>query len=215
MISLVLLFISGSAALVYQTLWVKQLSIIVGVDVYAVTMAVSAFFTGLALGSAIFGKYADKMKQPFILYALLEAGVAVTGIVCTITLAKSPPLFACLQKSFGPAAWLLPFGVIGLPAFLMGGTIPVLLRAIQPHDNGVGHMSGLFYAANTAGAIIGTLAVPFYLVPVFGIQGAAFIAAAANVSAGALAAFKGQKRRKPDRSYQLRHRKNHAIRTVP
>ena len=195
MISLVLLFISGSAALVYQTLWVKQLSIIVGVDVYAVTMAVSAFFTGLALGSAILGQYADKMKHPFILYALLEAGVAVTGIVCTIILAKSPPLFACLQKSFGPAAWLLPFGVIGLPAFLMGGTIPVLLRAIQPHDNGVGHMSGLFYAANTAGAIIGTLAVPLYLVPVFGIKGAAFIAAAANVSACALAAFKGQKKK--------------------
>src|SRR4029077_15119486 len=49
-----LLFLSGTAALIYQLLWIKQLSLIVGVDVYAVTTAVSAFFGGLAVGSAIF-----------------------------------------------------------------------------------------------------------------------------------------------------------------
>ena len=50
MMPTVLLFLSGVAALVYQTLWVKQLALIVGVDVYAVTTAVRAFFPGLAIG---------------------------------------------------------------------------------------------------------------------------------------------------------------------
>ena len=54
MIAAILLFVSGAAALVYQTLWVKQLGLVVGVDVYAVTTTVSAFFAGLALGSAFF-----------------------------------------------------------------------------------------------------------------------------------------------------------------
>ena len=47
-----LLFFSGVAALVYQAIWIKQLALVVGVDVYAVTTGVSGFFAGLALGSA-------------------------------------------------------------------------------------------------------------------------------------------------------------------
>ena len=50
------LFASGAAALIYQLLWIKQLSLVVGVDVYAVTIAVSAFFAGLAAGSALLGR---------------------------------------------------------------------------------------------------------------------------------------------------------------
>ena len=53
-----LLFASGTAALVYQVVWIKQLSLVVGVDVYAVTTGVSAFFAGLALGGALFGRWA-------------------------------------------------------------------------------------------------------------------------------------------------------------
>ena len=53
-----LLFFSGVSALVYQTIWIKQLTLVVGVDVYAVTTGVSGFFAGLALGSFAFGRFA-------------------------------------------------------------------------------------------------------------------------------------------------------------
>ena len=66
------LFASGAAALIYQLLWIKQLSLVVGVDVYAVTIAVSAFFAGLAAGGALFGRLADGMVRPLRLYVLLE-----------------------------------------------------------------------------------------------------------------------------------------------
>jgi hypothetical protein len=52
----VLTFFSGMAALIYQTLWVKQLSLVVGVEVYAVTTGVAVFFVGLALGNFWFGR---------------------------------------------------------------------------------------------------------------------------------------------------------------
>ena len=67
-----LLFFSGLAALVYQTIWIKQLMLVVGVDVHAVTTGVSGFFAGLALGSALVGRLADRSRSPLHLYAGLE-----------------------------------------------------------------------------------------------------------------------------------------------
>ena len=79
MVLALLLFASGAAALVYQILWIKQLSLVVGVDVHAVTTGVSAFFAGLALGGVLFGRWADRLPRPFLLYAFLELGVAVSA----------------------------------------------------------------------------------------------------------------------------------------
>ena len=104
-LAIVLLFLSGAAALVYQTLWVKQLALVVGVDVYAVSTAVAAFFAGLALGSAMLGRQADRAMHPFALYAVLEVGVALLGVGATLALAHSPRL----QASVAP--WCTLAGV--------------------------------------------------------------------------------------------------------
>src|SRR5271168_48892 len=74
------LFFSGTAALIYQVLWIRELSLVVGVEVYSISVAVSAFFAGLAAGGALLGRVADQWKRPLLLYGVLETGVAVTGI---------------------------------------------------------------------------------------------------------------------------------------
>ena len=180
MLPAILLFISGAAALVYQTLWVKQLGLVVGVDVYAVTTTVSAFFAGLAIGSAVIGRRVDRTARPLLMIAGLEIGIAILGLGGTLALSRSPQVFVNLKTAIGILAWALPFALIGLPAFLMGGTLPALIRAIAPEDKSVGRASGFLYAANTLGAIVGTLAVPFFLVPAFGINGTAMAAASCN-----------------------------------
>src|SRR5437762_8602114 len=177
-----LLFGSGTTALVYETLWVKQLGRLVGVEVHAVSIALSAFFAGLALGGALLGRLADRVSRPVRLYAQLEAGVAALGVVSTLVLARSAPLFVALQDSVGPLAWALPFGLVGLPAFLMGGTLPALLRSLHPEADAVASTTGVLYAANTAGAVLGTLATPFLLVPAFGIEGTGFFSAALGLA---------------------------------
>ena len=126
---------SGTAALIYQLLWIKQLSLVVGVDVYAVTIAVSAFFAGLAAGGALFGRLADRLGRPLRLYALLELGVGSLGILTTLALAKVAPLFALLEDRSGAVAWVIPFALVGLPALVMGGTYPVLVRRIKQDPN--------------------------------------------------------------------------------
>src|SRR5262249_24968173 len=99
-----LLLASGFAALVYETLWVKQLGRVVGAEVHAVTIALSAFFAGLALGGALFGRLADRAPRPVRLYALLEAGVAVVGVLATLALARSSTPFVALRESVGSLA---------------------------------------------------------------------------------------------------------------
>ncbi len=175
-----ILFFSGLAALIYQTLWVKQLALVVGVEVYAVTIGISAFFAGLALGNWGIGRWVDRAKNALWIYSALEFGIAITGVGATWALARSDRLFVGLQDTVGWLAWVWPFLLVGLPATLMGGTLVVLLRACQPVAGFVGRTSGWLYAANTAGAIAGTLITAFYLIANLGIQHTAWVAAAIN-----------------------------------
>jgi predicted membrane-bound spermidine synthase len=188
LICALLLFVSGGAALIYQVLWIKQLSLVVGVEVYAITTGVSAFFAGLAFGGLAFGRLADRLTRPVLLYAGLELLVAVLGIGATYGLGNAAGLFARLEAQFGLLAWLLPFALVGIPAFLMGGTLPVLMRAIGPATGQLGRAGGRLYAANTAGAIAGTVLTAFVLIPWLGVRGTAFAAASLNLLA-ALAAL--------------------------
>src|SRR5262245_13439612 len=181
-----LLFLSGGSALVYQLLWIKQLSIVVGVDVYAVTIAISAFFVGLGGGGLYCGRAADRNPRPLRLYAAIEAATALMAVGATFVLARSAAVFAAAQTHLGPAAWLLPFALVGVPALLMGGTLPVLARADS--SPAVARSGGSLYAANTLGAVAGVLAAAFLLIPRFGLFGSALVAGAGNVLAG-LAAF--------------------------
>jgi spermidine synthase len=174
-----LAFLSGAAALTYQVLWVRQLATVVGVDVYAVTTCVSAFFAGLALGSLWFGRLADRSAHPLRTYSLLELAIGLTAVLSTIALSHAALLFTLLQEKTGPLAWLLPFLLVGAPAFLIGGTLPLLFRAWNPPSN-IPQGGGLLYAANTAGGIAGALLTPFLFIGAFGLRGTSCIAALLN-----------------------------------
>ena len=124
------LLISGAAALINQVLWIRQLSLVVGVEAYSITIAVSGFFAGLAAGSFALGRIADRWRRPWRLYGILEALTAVTAITVTFALPHAALPFVVLQAHTGPLAWLLPFLLVGTPAFLMGGTLPVMIRCL-------------------------------------------------------------------------------------
>lgn len=184
-----LLFLSGLSALVYQTLWVKQLSLVVGTDVHAVTIAVSAFFAGLAAGGYVFGRWADRVRRPVLLFVVIESSVGLLGVGATLALANAPRLFAAVEGAAGPAAWLLPFALVGVPAAVMGSSLPVLVRVLADRTGQLGTAGGRLYAANTGGAVVGTLLTAFVLIPQFGVLGSSLAAAGINVAAalGALA----------------------------
>jgi spermidine synthase len=160
----------------------------VGIDVYAVTIGVSAFFAGLGLGGYLFGRRGDRCARPLILYAELEMGVALSGVAATFGLAHSARVFNALELRFGILAWGIPILLVGLPAVVMGGVLPVIVRLASSHRQ-IGAAGGFLYATNTAGAILGVLLAPFLLLPWLGVQRSALAAATVNLTAalGALA----------------------------
>lgn len=182
-----LLFLSGSAALIYQVLWIRQLSLVVGVEVYSITVAVSAFFAGLAAGGALLGRMADRWKRPLLLYALLEAGVALAGVAATVALGDAAAPFVALEERAGVLAWALPFVLVGAPAFLMGGTLPVAIRSQAYGLAQIAKVGGWVYAANTAGGVAGALLSSFVFLPWLGVRGTALAAAVMNLAAAGIA----------------------------
>jgi len=200
-----LLFFSGVAALIYQAIWIKQLTLVVGVDVYAITTGISGFFAGLAVGSAVFGRLADRLINPLRVYVALELGIAVLGVASTIALAHAAPIFVAMQSSVGPLAWIVPFALVAVPAALMGETLPPLLAALRPEPGTIGRLTGQLYASNTGGAIVGALLTILAVVPAFGIRGASMFAASINLALAAaailvLAGRRGHKARQRTRS---------------
>ncbi|WP_234822873.1 spermidine synthase [Ensifer adhaerens] len=182
-----MLFLSGTAALVFQVLWIKQLSLVTGVDVYAVSTGISAFFLGLALGSFVLGRAGDRSRQPLRLYALLETGVAMLGAGVTFILSRIAPVFVAIEGTSPLAAWALLIVIVATPAFLMGGTLPVLLRALNASPGGVATKGGRLYAANTLGAIVGCLSVSFLLVPALGVRATGLAASGLGLVAAVIA----------------------------
>ena len=180
-----LLLLSGSTALAYQTLWIKQLTLVVGIEVFAVSIGVAAFFAGLATGAAIIGLGVDRSSRPLLWYAGLEAGVAVLGLGTTLLMPLIPGPFVWLDSSVGALAWLLPTAMVAVPAFCMGGTLPAAMRSLLPADEALGRDAGSLYAWNTAGAVAGALLTPFALVPALGVRGAGLaVALACLLTAG-------------------------------
>ena len=194
LIPALLLCTSGAAALVYQVLWIKQLSLVVGVEVYAITTGISAFFAGLAIGGWLFGRWADRLQQPVLLYAGLEVLVAILGVGATVAMSLAASPFAWLQSHVGLLAWLLPFALVGIPAVLMGGTLPVLVRSLAADP---GKAGGQLYAANTLGAIVGTLLAAFVLIATLGVRGSALFAAMLNLLAATAALWLQRQRPTP------------------
>src|SRR6266480_320482 len=69
---LLLFFCSGATALVYEVVWSKYLSLMLGSTIYAQTIVLAVFMGGLALGNRLIGSRSDLLQKPLAAYGLLE-----------------------------------------------------------------------------------------------------------------------------------------------
>src|SRR5438309_10347239 len=134
-VGLLCFFFSGVAGLVYEVVWTRMLTQIFGNTTYAIATVLSAFMAGLAIGSYLFGQIADRGKNDFLLYGVLEAGVGVYGFLV-------PWIFKTAQKVYGPifglnqnyhflfnfVLFFLSFVLYVHPTILIGATQQVLCR---------------------------------------------------------------------------------------
>jgi spermidine synthase len=182
-----LFFLSGGSALVYQVAWQRILALASGVGVFSVSVIVAAFLLGLGAGSHAGGELSLRLSRSrcLIAFAMAEAGVGVLGLL-------SPWLYHDLVAVHGVHLYATRTGTALVhtlalfpPTFLMGLSLPLLVRGVVRDAASASRTISVLYAVNMAGAAAGALAAPWLLVPAFGFDGACRAAALGNLAAAA------------------------------
>jgi spermidine synthase len=188
-----LFFASGAAALVYEVLWGKELGRLFGVGAYAAAATLAVFFGGLAAGGVVWGRRTERMRNPLRQYARLEAAIGLSALLYFLLIdlyrALLPLLGAIADR---PAPLLLvklglATAILFPPAFLIGGTLPVVAHALVRERSDLGTRVTALYAVNTLGAAAGALAAGFVLPRLLGYAGSYLVAIASNWLVAALA----------------------------
>ncbi len=188
-LSLLLLLFAGSgcSALIYEIVWYQLLQLVIGSSAISLGVLLATFMGGLCAGSLTLPRLKWAQNQhPLRVYAKIEFGIALCGVLVLFGM----PLFDGVYTAavgHGLPAILLRAIVCGLclipPTFLMGASLPAAARWIETTPEGVSWM-GMLYGANTGGAVFGCLLAGFYLLRVFDMGMATFVAAALNVAVG-------------------------------
>lgn len=189
-----LLFASGALALIYELLWLRRFTVLFGASAPAASATLSAIFFGFAIGSAMIGARAPRLRKHWRAYGLLEIGIGLAALPVAPLLSLYGRFYGSLYLHFAhaPAVFLaiktvLAMAAILLPCLLMGGSVPLLSQAFAGARERAGIIGSSFYAVNIAGAVIGAVSVPFLLLPVLGARGSYFGAIAGNLLIGLLA----------------------------
>jgi predicted membrane-bound spermidine synthase len=160
-------FASGFAAVLYQTIWQRLLTLFGGADLQSITIIVSAFMAGLGFGNLTGGHLADRLsaRQRVLLFAACEMGIALFAAF------SSWIYYDLLYVHLGE--WHLPvagvaaivFGVTLWPTFLMGMSLPLVSRILTTDPAHPARWVPLLYGWNTLGAACGSFAAVAVLFP--------------------------------------------------
>ena len=190
----VLVFLSGAASLVYEVLWLKELSLLFGSTAYAASTTLAVFFLGLAAGGAVFGRWSPHLRSPLRAYAWIEVGVAASAALYFVLLEVyfqfyGPVYDALVDRPAAFNAFRVTLATLVLlpPAALMGGTLPVLGQHLVRQPNELGRTGSWLYAINTIGAATGAFLAGFVLPLALGFDRAYLLAMAVNVGVAGLA----------------------------
>jgi hypothetical protein len=181
-----LFFLSGAAALVYQTVWQRLLALHSGVGLYSVTMIVAAFMAGLGLGSLLGGRWSGVLSgaRALLAFAALELALAAFGAASTTLYYDWLYPRAVSLPSPSWTAGALHFLALLPPTLLMGMSLPFLVRVVVTDVAGAGRRIGWLYGVNVLGAAAGAFAGPWLLLPRLGVRGAVLAAASLNLAVG-------------------------------
>jgi len=187
-------FISGTAALLFETLWFRQAGLSFGNSVWASSVVLASFMGGLALGNALAAGFGARLRRPVRFYAWVELTIAISGVTLVWILPEMVVLLRPALRALAGQPLLLNglrltcgFALLLIPATAMGVTLPVLVKTLLARDPNFGSVLGRLYGWNTLGAVLGAVAGEAFLLERFGVHGTAAVAGALNVLAAAVA----------------------------
>lgn len=189
---MVVFFLTGFSSLAFQILWTKGLALFVDNTVYSYSAMLATFLAGLGVGGFVWSRYVRWESQLSFNLAVLQWGIGAWG-------ALTLPLFHLVDRWRLGERWAMwagdgaPFGlsyfattvpVFFVPTFLMGVSFPLLVKLTVRELPALGSRLGTAYAVNTLGAIAGSLAAGFVLLPLLGIQKSLLVVASLPVGIG-------------------------------
>jgi spermidine synthase len=183
---------SGAAGLMYQVVWSRELVLVFGNTTEAIGTIVTAFMAGLGLGGLVGGLIAPRLRHPLRAYGAVELAIAACALLVPVGFTLIEGAYASAYDTASPGELTLFRLALTLAAvtpvtFLMGLTLPLLTRHMVTSMRAAGSRMGRLYAANTFGAMLGTLASGFVLIELLGLSTTAHVAVGLNVLAGIVA----------------------------
>jgi spermidine synthase len=185
-----LLFVgSGCSALIYEVVWFQLLELVVGATTVSLGVLLAAFMGGLCAGSLFYPRVVPADRHPLRVYAVLEFGIGALGLLILFGLPVLGSVYVAnaghgfmgmLLRALLAMICLLP------PTVLMGATLPAVARLVESTPAGVSWL-GFFYGGNIAGAVIGSLVAGFYLLRVYDMATASYVAVAINAAVAGIA----------------------------
>jgi spermidine synthase len=188
--ALLLLFIgSGCAALIYEVVWFQLLQLSIGSSAVSLGVLLGIYMGGMCLGSLLLPRYLNRSWHPLKVYAALEAGIGVFGVIVLFAVPIVGQIYTQIAGT-GQANLFLRAIVASIcllpPTLLMGATLPAIARWVETTPRGVSWL-GYFYGGNLAGAVVGSLLAGFYLLRVYDMPTATAVAVVLNLVVAGLA----------------------------
>lgn len=189
MLVLLLFFCSGATALVYEVLWSRYLTLMLGSTVQAQTVVLAVFMGGLAIGNRLFGRKSERFASPLAAYGLLEGIIGIYAFFYPNLYTLGDRVFVGIGSHVAQTATLLlalkliiSVVLLLLPTVLMGGTLPLIAAWIEKQKGfESGARVGIFYAVNSLGAVVGAAMAGFVLLQSLGMVSSLQVTAFVNV----------------------------------
>jgi len=191
------IFLSGFSALVYQLIWIRLLGLVFGVSSFAVATVVAVFLLGLGLGSWLFGRWSERIRDPLRAYMLVELGIGLLSLVSWFVIEELPLYRTLYEYAYNHLGFygmslvrlLLSIVVLLPPVVLIGGTLPLVSKYFLTVPSAFGSGFSRVYYLNTLGAFAGALLTGFVLVRLVGVFMTLMIAVAGNLGVAAMIAL--------------------------
>jgi len=179
-----IIFFAGFSFLIYEVSWNRYLSFILGTTVTASTIVLTAFMAGFGLGALILSKYANKSNNPKQLLAILPGSIGIMSLINFIIIQNIIQYLYKISTNFFFADFiffLLIFILLLIPAFFMGGIIPLVSRILITENSEISDEIGKIYALETLGSTLGGLITGFLLLGTIGQKETIFTAVFINI----------------------------------
>jgi predicted membrane-bound spermidine synthase len=187
-------FLSGAAALLFETLWFRLAGLVFGNSVWAASLILASFMGGLALGNTLAARYGPRLRRPLRFYAILEVLIGATGLGLVLLLPSLTAVILPLLRPFtgsppvlNAIRLTLSFALLLIPSTAMGATLPLLVKALSAAEPNFGRTLGRLYGWNTVGAAAGAVAGEFALIQALGLRRTGLVAAVLDAAAAAVA----------------------------